>query len=76
MMDSFEDFYNKTKTAVKNNEVYDIITSPEHISYFLTIKSDMGLFSDEVKVILADNKIDINEVNIKTLYTKFNKEYK
>ena len=59
----------------KTDDVYSLITSPIHIGYFLTVKSDFDLFSDEVKVVCTDNKIDIEQVNIKKLFKKFNKEY-
>ena len=73
---SFKDFYNSMTEGAKNDDMYALITSPLHIGYFLTIKSDMDLFSDEVKVIASDNKIDMEQVQVNKLYKKFNKEYK
>lgn len=73
-MQSFKDFYNSMERS-KTDEVYALITSPIHIGYFLTVKSDFDLFSDEVKVICSDNKINIEEVDAKKLFKKFNKEF-
>jgi hypothetical protein len=73
-MQSFKDFYNSMQES-KTDDVYELISSPIHIGYFLTIKTDLDLFSDEVKVICADNKIDIEQVNIKKLFKRFNKEF-
>lgn len=73
-MKTFKDFWNAMDEN-KNNDMYGLISSPLHIGYFLTIKSDMDLFGDEVKVIASDNKIDIEQVDIKKLFKRFNKEF-
>lgn len=73
-MKTFKDFWNAMDEN-KNNDMYGLISSPLHIGYFLTIKSDIDLFGDEVKVIASDNKIDIEQVDIKKLFKRFNKEF-
>lgn len=74
-MKTFKDFWNANEEGTKNAEMYALITSPIHIGYFLTIKSDYDLFSDEVKVIVTDNKMNIEEIDVRRLFKKFNKEF-
>lgn len=74
-MKSFKETWVELYEAKGDKGMYALISSPMHIGYFLTIKSEKDLFSDEVKVIASDNNIDIDNIDITKLFAKFNKEF-